>query len=156
MKEPIVFFGVQAVIAFEWFVAGVEKASGTGFRDGLAKTLSVFAANNPHSWYKTLLTDAIIPSAAGYAQAVIISEIGIGLGLFCALATSLTHRIPRITVASVGIASLAVALFLNANFYFAAGWTSSSTAGLNSLMFWIEAICLTAWVLWARERSLRH
>lgn len=156
MKESLVFVGVQLVIALQWLLAGIEKAADSGFRDGLEKTLGAFASKNPYAWYTSLLTDAFIPNAAGYAQAVSISEICIGIGLLIALAATLTPKIPRAIAASAGIASLVVGLFLNANFYFAAGWTGPSTAGLNVLMFWIQAICLAAWILWLRERPLRR
>ena len=44
--------GVQAVLAYVWLTAGIEKVVSSAFVDGMSKTLSVFASQNPYPWYQ--------------------------------------------------------------------------------------------------------
>jgi thiosulfate dehydrogenase [quinone] large subunit len=73
---------------------------------------------NPNPWYVAFLKGTVIPHAGLFAILVNYGEILVGIALILGLCTSI--------VALIGA-------FLNANYYFAAAQTSSSTQIVNAL-----------------------
>lgn len=143
---------LHALIGYQWFVGGFTKVTGSAFASNLPATLERFASNNPHTWYvETLLTQAQNNPIA-FAQLVQWGELFAGIGLVIAVilsstrSTALFQRLAGL----VAIPALFGGLFMTANFFFAAGWTSPSTSGLNALLFWTQLALLTFWV------PLRH
>lgn len=150
---------VQAIFGYEWIKGGWEKVSDPNFVGGMSKTLTGFASQNPTGWYKDLLTNVGIPNATFFGWLVGYAEFVVGIALVLAAAVYLFYgssglRLDAISkyVAPIGsVVALIVAAFLNANFWFAAGWRSVSTDGLNALMFLTECVLAGATVYFMLE-----
>jgi hypothetical protein len=138
---------VQAVIAYSWIVGGWEKIVNPDFASGIGKTLGYFASKNPFPWYKAFLLGPATSNAGLFALAVEWGELAAGAALAITLAgilvSSGARRRKALLLAS---AALAAGMLMNANFYFAAGWTGAGTKGDNIVMFWAQAALLYVWV----------
>lgn len=147
---------IQIILAYEWFFGGIEKFRAGTFVLGMTKTLTRFESGNPHKWYvdSWLLFAKNNPELFG--QLVQWGELLMGIGLvvgvlFCVFGkTPIFKRWARI----LSLASLIGGGFMNVNFYFAAGWTSASTGGLNVLLFWIEMTLLLFWFVSSRTSEV--
>ena len=131
---------VQAVLGYEWIKAGWEKITDSAYLSSMAGTLGAFAAKNPTGWYKSFLTGVGIPNAHTFGVLAEWGELLVGIALIGAAALYLI-KLPsfgHISVTSIGFISLVVAFFMSANYWFAAGYLSVSTDGLNMLMGLIE------------------
>ncbi|OGL74389.1 hypothetical protein A3C96_03795 [Candidatus Uhrbacteria bacterium RIFCSPHIGHO2_02_FULL_60_10] len=128
-EMPLWLVLIRLVLGLEWFLAGWSKVSNPEFAGGLVKTLGFFVSKNPHSWYVGLVNDQIIPNVAVFAVLVAWGELLAGLSLLSGLL--------------LGVGLLA-GIFMNLNFYFAAGWTSPSTASLNLIMIVFQGILFCA------------
>lgn len=151
---------VQAVLGYEWIKAGWEKVSDPNFVGGMSQTLNVFAAKNPTGWYKDLLINVGVPNATFFGWLVGYGEFIVGITLVVAAAFYVFYpgkfdRISRYVVPIGSIVALIGAAVLNANFWFAAGWLSVSTDGLNATMFLIEVVLASATIYFFNE-TLRH
>lgn len=136
---------VQAVIGFEWVKAGWEKVSDPHFVSGMTGTLGFFASRNPTGWYKSLLIGTGIPNATAFGWLVAYGELLIGIALLVAAAVYLFYGvgsdvISRFVVSIGAVVALIGGAFLNANFWFAAGWISVSTDGMNAMMFLTQLV----------------
>lgn len=136
---------IQAVIGYEWVKAGWEKVSDPNFVPGLGKTLGVFASKNPTTWYKDFLTGVGIPNASTLGWLVAYGEFVIGITLLVTAAVYLVYGvqsdpISRWVVPIGALVALLGGTFLNANFWFAAGWLSVSTDSVNSVMFLAQLV----------------
>ena len=136
---------VQAVVGFEWVKAGWEKVSDPQFVSGMAGSLGFFASKNPTGWYKSLLTGTGIPNATVLGWLVAYGELLIGIALLLAAAVYLFYgagsdALSRWVVPIGAVVALIGGAFLNANFWFAAGWTSVSTDGMNVVMFLTQLV----------------
>ena len=69
----------------------LEKVSDPNFVSGMAKTLGIFASNNPTAWYKDLLTSTGIPNATTFGWLVGYGEFVVGIALLAAAAVYLFH-----------------------------------------------------------------
>lgn len=145
--------GIHLTLAYEWGKGGFSKWWGGTFVDGLEKTLTSFASKNPHTWY----VDAVLLVAKAHAETfgwlVIIAEMAIATGLVLALLFAMFGKEGWMRSVAMGaaIVSLLVGMFLNVQFYFAAGWMSPSTHGLNVVLFWVQLAMIVAWIGWWRE-----
>lgn len=142
------FIAVQLFFGYIWLTAGYEKIAAGKFVDGLAKTLGSFAAKNPFDWYVSYLNNIAIPNSILLGNMVQWGEFLAGIMvLFGALVYFLSSnfQLRRWLRYGMIVAFLGMCL-MNANFYFAAGWTSASTHTVNVLMFWIEFILLLSWI----------
>lgn len=142
------FIGVQIFFGYIWLSAGYEKIAGGQFVAGLAKTLGVFAGKNPFGWYVSYLNNIAIPNSTLLGYMVESGELLAGtMVLFGAIAYFLSSNLKLRKWLRYGmIAAFTGMCLLNANFYFAAGWTSASTKTVNVLMFWLEFILLLSWI----------
>lgn len=125
---------IQWVMAVEWLQSGWGKFTDSKFMDGIEKTLGAFSSpKNPNEWYASFLRDTAVPNADMFGNLVRTSELLGGLvlliGGFLVLRSGVTK-----TVAWVLAVTLLGLAFMNTNFYFAAGYTSPSTAGVNMVM----------------------
>jgi hypothetical protein len=130
---------VQAAIGFEWIKAGWEKITDPAYLSSMTGTLGAFA-KDPFGWYKSFLTGVGIPNAHAFGVLAEWGELLVGLALMVAAALYLI-RLPAMisgSVRSIALVSLVVAVFMSANYWFAAGYLSVSTDGLNMLMALIE------------------
>lgn len=143
---------IQAVIAYEWLSSGWGKVWGPEFVNGMAKTLERFASQNPFAWYKDFLATYVAPNAIAFGQVIEWSEIFVGLVLFVAAGCLLYPKCEKWgrAVSLLTIVVLLGGMLMNANYYFAAGWTSPSTHGVNLVMFWVQAGLLYVWVDYLR------
>jgi thiosulfate dehydrogenase (quinone) large subunit len=131
---------MQWILAFQWLHSGWGKWSGPGFMNNIGKTLSGFATNNPHGWYSEFLRNTAIPNAELFGNSIRAGEILVGIALVLAGVLLLTKkRLPQ-TATWVLLVALAGGLLMNINFYFAAGWSSPSTWGINIVMALVHIV----------------
>lgn len=145
---------ILSAIGLLWVYSGWEKVSTGEFSDGMSKTLGFFASKNPYPFYKQFLLDFAIPNAKTFGELVQYGEIAVGLGTLAVVLALITGRANRLVLKLFSLA-LVGTILLNANFWFASGWTSISTSSLNLLMGAIEAITLyfTLVMLWRGGES---
>lgn len=132
---------MQGVLAYEWWNAGLGKLMSGTFPMDLADTLTKFAAGNPHAWFKTFLLGTMMDKSLILGYLIEWSEVTIAVALVVSIATTLYSRSHAFTTAIRMVVAVALlgAMALNASFFFAAGWMSASTHGVNMIMFWMEA-----------------
>ncbi len=135
---------VQAVIGFEWLRAGWEKVDNANFIAGMGKTIGVFATQNPTSWYKDFLTGFAAPNATVLGWLVAYGELLAGIALLVAAALYILniqqYPVFGTVTGVVALAALVGGAFMSINFWFAAGWLSVSTDGLNLQMFLTQIV----------------
>ncbi len=110
---------LRMLFGFIFLRSGLSKLLDPNFASGLTKTLTYFASQNPWSFYKYLLEAIWIPNSSALSVLVPLGEIVAGMSLILGLGVT---------------GGAIIALILNINFYFAAGWTGPSTEALNILM----------------------
>lgn len=138
---------VQAVMAYAWFDGGWEKVTNPEFATTVGKTLAFFASKNPFPWYKAFLLGPATDKSYLFGLAVEWGELAVGIALAAALVGILVARDEkRRRALAVSSVALAIGMVMNANFYFAAGWTGAGTKGDNVVMFWVQAILLYVWI----------
>lgn len=147
--------GVQMALAYEWWSAGWEKVSSPEFVNNINGTLSFFASKNPFPWYKDFLIGFATRKSTLFAYSVEWSQIAIAVVLV--VAGILLVYSKRVIIKKVALKFSALALLggmlMNANFYFAAGWTGPGTHGINVVMFWIQAILVYIWLYRAGQEN---
>ena len=132
---------IQFVLGYIWLVAGLEKVWSADFVNNFSKTLQFFASKNPLTWYVQLVNSWILLNPTLWARLIQWSEVGVGLVLMLGC-SGLLYNVWQKNKYWRGLLALAwlASALMNLNFYFAAGWTGPSSAGLNMLMFWVEMI----------------
>lgn len=132
---------IQIVVALVWLHAGYEKVLKSDFASSLSATLAKFAGSNPHAWYQSWLTGFMTDKSLILGYMVQWGEVAVGLGLLIALVLMHRTRSARVMRLGVWMAVLAFggSMIMSANFYLAAGWMSTSTAGFNLIMLGVEA-----------------
>lgn len=102
--------------------------------------MSKFASNNPYPPVKSFLLSIAIPNSTLFGTLTMWGELLSGLAVLLSVvylffgASKLAALL--LTMGLIG------GMFLNAVFYFAAGWISSSTASVNQVMFLVQAVGL--------------
>lgn len=131
---------IQWVMAYEWLQSGWGKFASSGFMDSIGKTLQGFASKTNFGFYADFLNAFAVPNPALFGNVVRFSELAAGLAL--AVGGFLVLRFNQLPkfVTIILIAALYGGALLNANLYMAAGWSSPSTAGINIVMFLVQAI----------------
>ena len=120
---------LQAVIAWEWLVSGVNKVLAGNFPQGLADTLNEGIQNNPNGWYVSILQGVVLPHSVAFGYLIEASELFIGIALFIGVVVLVgpvrRRGMPqyRLAVGEVAAAMLAALLcaFLCVNFHFFMG-----------------------------------
>lgn len=149
-------FFIQAVLAYEWISGGLGKIYEGQFVSTIGKTLGRFENGNPHEWYAGSVLRIAKNSPEIFGQLVQWGELLAGIGLIVSI---LVYGFGRESqwkdmARYVAIPSLLGGAFMNANFYYAAGWTSASTGGLNMVMFWVQVVLILFWVKpWEEKRT---
>lgn len=115
---------LRLFLAYEWLNSGSGKLSAVAADPNAGASLAnvfgtVWTKTNPYPWMVDFLKNTAAPNAASLYAWVAIGEMLVGLFLLVGLASRLSS--------SVGI-------LMNLFFYFAAGHTSPSTAGVNLVM----------------------
>lgn len=157
VRHPhFVAFSVQAILAYEWISGGVGKMYGGRFISAMGSTLGRFENGNPHDWYVGSVLRIAKSSPETFGQLVQWGELLAGVGLVAALlAYGLSTRPQWKDMARyAAILSLLGGAFMNGNFYFAAGWTSPSTGGLNAFMSMVQVVLILFWMKpWEEKRA---
>lgn len=120
---------VQAVIAWEWLVSGVNKVLAGNFPQGLADTLHEGIHDNPNGWYVSILQHVVLPHSVAFGYMIEATELFIGIALFIGVVVLVgpvrRRGMPqyRLAVGEVAAAMLAALLcaFLCVNFHFFMG-----------------------------------
>ncbi len=140
--------GLQMTVAYVWWSAAYEKLSNPEFLSGMAKTLGYFASKNPFPTYKAFLENVATKHSVAFGTAVEWSQAAVAFVLVAAAVELLTGRGDGAKRKAFLASSLALAggMLMNANFYFAAGWTGPGTKGMNVMLFWAQAALLYVWL----------
>ncbi len=149
IRHPyFVTFSIQAVLAYEWISGGLGKIYEGQFVSNIGKTLGRFETGNPHEWYVGSVLRIAKNSPEAFGQLVQWGELLAGIGLVAAILVYGLSRQPqwRNIARYAAILSLLGGALMNVNFYYAAGWTSTSTGGLNMVMLWMQVVLLATWV----------
>ena len=133
---------------------GLGKIYGGQFVSNIGKTFSRFENGNPHEWYVGSVLHLAKSFPELFGRLVQWGELLVGIGLVVALLTYGLSTQPqwKNPARYAAILSLLGGVFMNANFYYAAGWTSPSTEGLNMAMFWMQVVLILFWVKPWEER----
>lgn len=146
-KNPLFYFALlQLILGYEWLTAGWEKIMGGQFISGLPKNLESFASKNPHGWYKNFLLGFATDNATLFGYLVQWGEFLAGVGLIAGALVIILSKKELLTkiFLEISVAAGIGGALMNAFFYFAAGWTSPSTHGVNMIMFWAHLIVAAA------------
>jgi hypothetical protein len=150
-----VAFSVQIVLAYEWISGAIGKMYEGQFVLTIGKTLGRFESGNPHTWYVHSILQIAKNSPELFGQLVQWGELLVGVGLVIAILlygfSTLSQW--KYLARYVAILSLIGGAFMNSNFYYAAGWTSPSTEGLNMFMFWMQVILIIFWLKPLKEKA---
>lgn len=126
---------IRFAIGIEWFMSGLGKLRNPANVSGMAGTLTYFASGNQNAWYVNLTNNLFIPNAEVFAWLVSLGELLVGITLILGIFINF---------------SALVSVFLNLNFYFAAGWISPAIKTVN----WIMMILALILVLSPGSKSL--
>lgn len=134
---------ILLTIGFIWAKSSYGKITGGKFVQTLSQTLGKFASANPYPFFKQFLEQVAIPNSQIFGLLTIWGELFSALAIVTGTVLLVLGKKSKLTKLLL-VLGLISAAFLNAIFWFASGWTSSSTDSLNLLMFLIE----TALILW--------
>lgn len=118
---------VQICIGYEWLISGLTKAVHGDFTSGLAAQLAEMS-KSASAWYRSFLTNGVIPHSQAFAYAIVAAELVAGvllLGAGIALlvrGSRMSARIQR-DLRLVTAAAALVGLVLAVNFELANGGT---------------------------------
>lgn len=148
---------LQIVLAYEWLSAGWGKISKGTFVSTIGNSFARFEEGNPHGWYVENVLRVAKDYPTLFGMLVQWGELLTGIGLVAALALYNQRTRPTLKrfAQPIALLSLAGGMFMNLNFYFAAGWANASTGGFNALLFWAQAILFVAWLIPARVEKKR-
>lgn len=142
-KEKTINKQMLLIIAFLGLIylrSGWGKISGGQFIAGLPETLSKFSSKNPYPWIQSFLKDTAIPNSVTFGFMTMWGELLVALALILSAAYILASNKNTTLTASILIFGLIGGMFLNAVFWFSAGWTSASTDSVNLVMFFVELV----------------
>lgn len=114
---------VQAIVAYQWLLAGLNKLLNASYATHLPLVLQQNVQNNPYGWYVGLMRSMVLPHSFQYASALAWSETAVGAVLLLSALVWALHPRARLTglLARLGCLALAVAAILNLNDYLLAG-----------------------------------
>lgn len=120
---------VQIIIAWEWFVSGVNKVLSGTFPADLHGILEDGVSQNPNGWYVALLQGVVLPHSVAFGFLIEIAEVGVGIALFIGALVLIgpvrRAGMPeyRLAVGEIAMATVAafVCAFLCVNFHFFMG-----------------------------------
>lgn len=124
-----------------WLKSSLGKISDGKFVDTLSGTLTKFASNNPHPWYKSLLENTAIPNSQIFGNLIMWGETFVAVISTISILILIIKQKDRIFSYLLALGLLG-GILLNTSFWFAAGWTSPSTYSLNLLMLTVQVVGL--------------
>lgn len=119
---------VEAAIAYEWVLSGLDKCLSSQYLGGLGGSLNDMTAGNPNTWYVWFLQHVAMPNCTLFGCLVAAGELLVGFALLAGAALwlagpeRLSGRWARLVQVGV-IAGLAGATLMTANYYLMAGKT---------------------------------
>lgn len=155
-KDPVLgLLFVQLVLAYEWLTAGWEKLTDAKYALDVNQALAYFASKNPFAWYKDFLTGYASANSSVFAALTQWGETAAGAALFLSAAVYVYAKSSSLKrgMLCLALAALLGGLFMNANFYLAAAWTSPGARGVNVVMFWIQAALASLYVSVLADRK---
>lgn len=123
------------VIGLLYLKSSWGKISGGVFVNTLGGILGKFASKNPYPFMQSFLKDIAIPNSKTFGLLTMWGELLVALALVISAAYLFFNFKRSNLVILLLILGLTGGMFLNAVFWFASGWTSASTDGLNLIMF---------------------
>ncbi len=126
---------VRLFLAYEWLNSGSGKiehilTDPSGYFAGFVTVFgSVWTKTNPYPFMVDFLANTAAPNAGAVVTAIAVTEILVGVSLLLGLLTRF---------GAVG------GIVMNVIFYFAAGHTSPSTAGINLVMIGAQLAMIVA------------
>jgi thiosulfate dehydrogenase [quinone] large subunit len=117
-RDQLAMTAVRVTVGLLFLNSAVGKITNPNFVSGFAATNRGFAAKTSFPWYADFLNGTVIPNATFWANLTMYGELLVGLALIFGLLTN------------VGAVA---GIFLNLNFWLAAGQTGSTFA-VNILM----------------------
>ena len=126
---------VRLFLAYEWLNSGTGKiqsilTNSSAYFAGLSNVFgTVWTKTNPYPFMTSFLTNVAAPNASTFVTLVAVVEVLVGLSMILGLLTR---------VGAVG------GVIMNLIFYFAAGHTSASTAGINLMMIGAQLAMIIA------------
>lgn len=139
-------------LAFIWLRSSIGKITEGTFAQNLNLTFAHFAEKNPFPFYQELLSTTAIPNYQILGTIVMWTEFVTAVILsFSALLLIIKPKKIKPVLATLSI-GLFLGIIMNINFWFASGWTSPSTDGLNLLMTTIQAILLGIAIHFIRQK----
>jgi thiosulfate dehydrogenase [quinone] large subunit len=117
-RDQIALTAVRVTVGLLFLNSAIGKLTSPTYISGFAATNRGFAAKTSFGWYADFLNGAVIPNATFWANLTMYGEFLVGLALILGLLTNL---------------GAVAAIFLNLNFWLAAGQTGS-TFSVNILM----------------------
>ncbi len=142
---------ILGVVGFIYLKSSWGKIIGGEFVNGLGGTLGKFAAKNPYPLMQSFLQSVAIPNSKVFGLLTMWGEFLVALViLISVLFLVFSSQKNKLFILLLFVGCF-VGMFLNLIFYFAAGWTSSSTETLNLLMFMIELAGLVYAFKWIQQ-----
>jgi len=135
----------QIVFGMVWILSGIGKILSGKFVSNISDIIKWFASNNPFGFYKSFLEVFAIPNAEILGMLIMWSEVFAGIILVIS-ANKLRKKKDISSLKWLTIFSLLVFMFMNINFWLAAGWINIAFYIINALMFAIEVILLYNWL----------
>lgn len=131
---------LRTLVGLTWIYSVSHKLSGDFIDRRVLELLTIYASGAHSSdpcgcfpstpffpWYAGFLQNVVIPSYKIFGWLVLFGELAAAIFLLLGLLTNI---------------GAVISIFMNVNYYLAAGWLSSSDAVLNLLMIALGAIIL--------------
>ena len=142
---------IQWALAVEWLHSGWGKWSQPGFMANIGKTLMGFADKTPYTSYGSFLRNTAVANAEMFGNAIRTGEILVGAALVLGGIMLLAKKSLPAPVTWLMVIALLGAAVMNFNFFFAAGWSSPSTWGVNLVMGLIQLILALYYIINRKE-----
>ena len=119
---------IEALLAYEWLLSGLNKCLATDYLQGLSASLASMTPGNPNSWYVAFLRHVAMPHCTIFGCLVLAGELLvaaallIGAGLWLVRPEQLHRTSGRMLQAGVMV-GLIGAVIMTANYYLMAGKT---------------------------------
>ena len=133
---------ILLTLGLDWLRSSLGKITGGKFVTTLTPTLQKFISNNPNAWYNEFVKNTVIPNSTLFGNLTMWGEFLSAVAITFGSIYLLLNKKGNKKVEWLLLLGLIGGALLNINFYFAAGWTSSSTESLNLIMFAIQAVAI--------------
>ncbi len=114
---------VQAIVAYQWLLSGLNKLLNSGFSTHLPLALQQSVQSNPYSWYVTMMRQMVLPHSTAYAALLAWTEAAVGGVLLAGALLWIVQPRSFLTglLGRLGCLALAAAALISLNGYLLAG-----------------------------------